>query len=86
MKTIADKTSMRRLGTMILVGTLMLQGCAVVAVGLVAGAAAGVTYTVLGIAEKTFSEDYDSVTAAVQKALINLDIKTGDTHAVRSLI
>jgi hypothetical protein len=73
---------MRGLGAVILVGMLMLQGCVVAAVGLVAGVAAGVTYTVLGIAEKTFYEDYDSVTAALQKALTSLDVKTGDTRKI----
>jgi Protein of unknown function (DUF3568) len=73
---------MRGLAAMILVGMLLLQGCAVVAVGLVAGAAAGVTYTVLGIAEKTFNEDYDSVMTALQKALVSLDIKTGNTRKI----
>jgi hypothetical protein len=45
-------------GAVILVGILMLQGCVLVAVGVVAGAAAGVTYTVFGTAEKTFDEDF----------------------------
>jgi hypothetical protein len=49
---------MRGLGALILVGMLMLQGCVLVAVGVVAGAAAGVTYTVFGTAEKTFDEDF----------------------------
>lgn len=71
---------MRGLGAMILAGMLMLQGCVAVAVGLVAGAAAGVTYTLLGVAEKTFDADYDSVMAALQKTLTNLDVKTGDTR------
>ncbi|MFI5339368.1 MAG: DUF3568 family protein [Candidatus Methylomirabilales bacterium] len=70
---------MRVLRLLVLAGLLVTQGCAVLAVGAVAGAAAGVTYTVLGIAEKTYSEDYDTVLAALQKALVNLDIKTGDT-------
>lgn len=70
---------MRFLTLLVLVGVLMTQGCAVVAVGAVAAAAAGVTYTVLGTAEKTYDEDYDTVVAALQKALANLDIKTGDT-------
>jgi len=70
---------MRVLRLLVLVGVLMTQGCAVVAVGAVAAAAAGVTYTVLGTAEKTYNEDYDAVVAALQKALANLDIKTGDT-------
>lgn len=73
---------MRGLGAVILVGMLMLQGCVVAAVGLVASAAAAVTYTVLGIAEKTLNEDYDSVTAALQKALTSLDVKTGDTRKI----
>jgi hypothetical protein len=71
---------MRGLGAEILVGMLMLQGCVVVAGGPVAGATAGVTNTVLGVAGKTFNEDYDSVTAALQKALTSLDVKTGDTR------
>ncbi len=71
---------MRWLSVLLLAGLLMTQGCAVVAVGAVAAAAAGVTYTVLGTAEKTYNEDYDAVVAAVQKALANLDIKTGDTR------
>jgi len=70
---------MRFLTLLVLVGVLMTQGCAVVAVGAVAAAAAGVTYTVLGTAEKTYDEDYDTVVAALQKALARLDIKTGDT-------
>jgi hypothetical protein len=70
---------MRFLTLLVLVGVLMTQGCAVVAVGALAAAAAGVTYTVLGTAEKTYDEDYDTVVAALQKALANLDIKTGDT-------
>lgn len=73
---------MRGVGALILVGMLMLQGCVLVAVGLVAGAAVGVTYTVLGIAEKTFTEDYDSVMTALQKAIVSLDIKTGDTRKI----
>lgn len=71
---------MRGLGAVVLAGMLTLQGCAVVAVGLVAGAAAGVTYTMMGVGEKTFNNDYDSVTAALQQALTNLDIKTGNTR------
>lgn len=71
---------MRGLGVLALVGMLLLQGCALVAIGAVAGAAAGVTYTVLGTAEKTYNEDYDTVVAALQKALVNLDIKTGDSR------
>jgi len=70
---------MRFLTLLVLVGVLMTQGCAVVAVGAVAAVAAGVTYTVLGTAEKTYEEDYDTVVAALQKALAHLDIKTGDT-------
>jgi hypothetical protein len=70
---------MRVFMLLVLAGLLMTQGCAVVAVGAVAAAAAGVTYTVLGTAEKTYNEDYDAVIAALQKALVNLDIKTGDT-------
>lgn len=70
---------MRVLRLLVLAGLLATQGCAVVAVGAVAAAAAGVTYTVMGTAEKTFNEDYDAVVAAVQKALATLDIKTGDT-------
>lgn len=70
---------MRWLSVLLLAGLLVTQGCAVVAVGAVAAAAAGVTYTVLGTAEKTYNEDYDAVVAALQKALANLDIKTGDT-------
>jgi len=70
---------MRVLRLLVLAGLVATQGCAVVAVGAVAGAAAGVTYTALGGAEKTYSEDYDTVLAALQKALVNLDIKTGDT-------
>lgn len=71
---------MRGLGAVILVGMLMLQGCVIVAVGVVAGAAAGVTYTFMGVAEKTFNEPYDPVADALQKALISLDIKTGNTR------
>ena len=70
---------MRELRLLALVTLLLTQGCAVVAVGAVAAAAAGVTYTVLGTAEKTYNEEYDSVVAAVEKALVTLDIKTGDT-------
>lgn len=69
---------MRVFKLLVLAGLLMTQGCAVVAVGAVAAAAAGVTYTVLGTAEKTYNEDYDAVVAALQKALVTLDIKTGD--------
>ena len=70
---------MRVLTLLVLVTLLMTQGCVVVAVGAVAAAAAGVTYTVMGTAEKTYNEDYDTVVAALQKALVALDIKTGDT-------
>lgn len=69
---------MRGLRVLVLAAVLLAQGCAVVAVGAVAGAAAGVTYTVLGVAEKTYNEEYDAVAAAVEKALANLDIKTGN--------
>jgi hypothetical protein len=65
-----------------LIGLLVLPGCAVVAVGAIAGAAAGVTYTVLGTAEKTFTEDRETVVAAVQKALERLDVKTGHIRNV----
>ncbi|MBI4736241.1 MAG: DUF3568 family protein [candidate division NC10 bacterium] len=71
---------MRVLKLLVLAGLLMTQGCVVMAVGAVAAAAAGVTYTVLGTAEKTFNDEYDVVVAALQKALVNLDIKTGDTR------
>jgi len=71
---------MRALKVLALVAVLLTQGCAVVAVGAVAGAAAGVTYTVLGVAEKTYNEEYDTVVAALQQALVSLDIKTGDTR------
>lgn len=70
---------MRVLSVLVLAGLLMTQGCAVVAVGAVVAAAGGVTYTILGTAQKTYNEDYDTVVAALQKALVNLDIKTGDT-------
>lgn len=69
---------MRELKVLALVAALLTQGCAVVAVGAVAGAAAGVTYTVLGVAEKTYNEEYDTVVAALQQALAHLDIKTGN--------
>lgn len=69
---------MRGMAALLLVGLLTLPGCALVAVGAVAGAAAGTTYTVLGVATKTFTEDYDSVLAALKQALVTLDIKTGD--------
>lgn len=71
---------MRALGGVIFAGVLMLEGCAVVAVGVVAGAAAGVTYTMMGVGEQTFNNDFDSVTTALQKALASLDIKTGHTR------
>jgi len=64
---------------LVLAGLLATHGCAVVAVGAVAAAAGGVTYTVLGTAEKTYYEDYDAVVVALQKALVTLDIKTGET-------
>jgi hypothetical protein len=70
---------MRTLALIALVLLLAMQGCAVVAVGAVAAAAAGVTYTVLGTAEKTYNEGYDAVLAALQKALADLDIKTGES-------
>jgi hypothetical protein len=70
---------MRTLVLIALVLLLATQGCAVVAVGAVAAAAAGVTYTVLGTAEKTYNEGYDAVLAALQKALADLDIKTGES-------
>lgn len=74
---------MRTILSLVLIGgLLMLQGCPAVAVIAVAGAAAGVTYTVMGIAEKTFNEEYDVVLASLQKALVNLDIKTGDTKRI----
>jgi mannitol-1-phosphate/altronate dehydrogenase len=73
---------MRILGLLVLAGLLATQGCAVVAVGAVAAAAGGVTYTVLGTVEKTYNEDYDTVVAALQKALVTLDIKTGDTKRI----
>ena len=69
---------MRELKVLALVAVLLTQGCAVVAVGAVAGAAAGVTYTVLGVAEKTYNEEYDTVVDALLKALVSLDIKTGN--------
>lgn len=70
---------MRVLSVLVLAGLLMTQGCAVVAVGAVVAAAGGVTYTILGTAQKTYNEDYDTVVAALQKALVTLDIKTGNT-------
>lgn len=71
---------MRILKLLVVAGLLATHGCAVVAVGAVAAAAGGVTYTVLGTAEKTYYEDYDAVPAALQTALVTLDIKTGDTQ------
>ncbi len=73
---------MRVLKVLLLAGLLATQGCAVVAVGAVAAAAGGVTYTVLGSAEKTYDEDYDAVVAALQKALVSLDVKTGDAKRI----
>jgi hypothetical protein len=73
---------MRTLAGLRLEGSLLLHGCAAVAVVAVAGAAAGVTYTYLGIAEKTFNEPYDAVLEALQKGLVTLDIKTGNTRKV----
>ncbi len=73
---------MRGIAVLLLLGVLMTQGCALVAVGAVAGAAAGVTYTVTGTAEKTFDNDYDSVVTALNKALVSLDIKTGNTRKI----
>ena len=73
---------MRGVAVLLLLGLLMTQGCAVLAVGAVAGAAAGVTYTVMGTAEKTFDNDYDSVVTALNKALVSLDIKTGNTRKI----
>jgi hypothetical protein len=70
---------MRLLKLLVLAGLLLTQGCAVVAVGAVAAAAPGVTYTVMGTAEKTYNEEYDAVLLALQKSLASLDIKTGDT-------
>lgn len=70
---------MRVLKLLVLAGLLATQGCVVVAAGALAAAAGGVTYTVLGTAEKTYDVDYDTVVAALQKALVTLDIKTGDT-------
>ena len=56
---------------------LSTSGCAIVAVGAVAGAAAGTTYTVLGTASKTFPDDYPAVLGAVKQALVALDIQIG---------
>jgi len=71
---------MRRLAGLALVVVLLTQGCAVVGVAAVVGAAAGVTYTVLGVAEKTFNEEYETVNEALQKALVGLDIKIGNVQ------
>jgi hypothetical protein len=73
---------MRGILVLSLLGALILPGCAVVAGGAMAGAAAGVTYTALGTAEKTFPQDRVAVLAAIQKALGTLDIKTGRTRNV----
>jgi hypothetical protein len=73
---------MRGVAVLLSLGLLMTQGCVVVAVGAVAGAAAGITYTVMGTAEKTFDNDYDSVVVALNKALVGLDIKTGNTRKI----
>ena len=73
---------MRALRWLGLAALLLTQGCVVMAVGAVAGAAAGVTYTVLGVAEKTYGEEYDKVAAALRQALASLDIKIGDTQKV----
>ncbi len=73
---------MRGLAVLLVLGLLATPGCAVVAVGVVAGAAAGVTYTVLGTGEKTYDNNYDSVVTALNKALVSLDIKTGDTRKI----
>jgi len=70
---------MRGLTLLVLAALLTTQGCVLVAVGAVAAAAGGVTYTVMGTAEKTYNEDYDVVMAALQKALTTLDIKPGET-------
>jgi len=70
---------MRVLMLLILAGLSATQGCVLVAVGVVAAPAEGVSYSVLGTAEKTYNEDYETVLGALQKALVNLDIKTGDT-------
>ncbi len=69
---------MRVLRLLLMMALLMNQGCVVVALGAVAGAAAGITYTVTGTAERTYNEEYDTVVDAVQKALVTLDIKTGE--------
>ncbi len=73
---------MRGVAILLLLSLLMTQGCVVLAVGAVAGAAAGITYTVTGSAEKTFDNDYASVATALNKALVNMDIKTGNTRKI----
>ena len=50
-----------------------MPGCAVVA-----GAAAGTTYTVLNVASKTLTDDRDAALAALKQAVVTLDIKTSD--------
>jgi len=67
--TTAGETGMRGLGAVILVG-MLLQGCVAAAAGVVAGAAAGVTDTVLGIAEKTFDETTKLTVNASRKYLM----------------
>jgi hypothetical protein len=69
---------MRAIAVLMLIGLLSIQGCAFLVLGAVAGAAAGTSYTVLGIASKTFTDEYDTVLAAVRQALVTLDIKTGN--------
>jgi hypothetical protein len=66
---------MRGILVLCLAGLLALPGC-----GGMAGSAAGVTYSALGAAEKTFPQDPDTVLKAVLKALETLDIKTGQTR------
>lgn len=61
---------------MALLGLLLTQGCALVTVGSVP--TAGVSYTILGTAQKTDNAEYDAVLLALMKALTSLDIKTGD--------
>jgi hypothetical protein len=73
---------MRGIAALCLLSLLALQGCVVLAVGAMAGAAAGVTYTVMGIAEKTFPADRETVLAALNKALATLDIKTGEMRNI----
>ncbi len=68
---------MRGIVRLCLVGLLALQGCAVFAVGAVTGPAAGIPYTSLGVAEKTFPEEREKVLTALNKALATLDVKTG---------